>query len=347
MKYPSKWLYGLALVSLVSGTPGFAQDAPPPPPPPSSQSTPPQGGWRKFGENAPPPNPGYSSQANPDQNQAPPPPPQYPADRQTPPVSATPAPLPPARLMIPEGAWITVRVNQLLSSDHNQPGDAFTASLLQPVVVDGWVVAHRGQMVQGRVTEAQKAGRVSGVSRLGVELTVLGTVDGQQVPIKTTATERRGDTSIGRDTAGVAAPTALGAIVGGAAAGGYGAGLGAAAGAGAGLIGVFVTRGKPTVIYPEMAITFRLEHAVAVNTDRAPQAFEQVSGRDYERTTNLQQRPAPGPRPGYGYAPAPGPYAYPYPYPYYGGVYPSYYPWWGGVGVYVGPRYYYRGFRRW
>lgn len=345
---PSKWLLGLTLATVVGSVPVFAQDAPPPPPA-SGQPAPSSGGWRKFGDNAPAPNPGYSSQADASQNQAPPPPPQYQNqnDRQLqgqyPNQSNAPAAVAPPRLLVPAGTWLTVRVNQPLSSDHNQPGDAFTATLLQPVVADGWVVARRGQTVQGRVTEAQKAGRASGTSRLGVELTVLALVDGQQVPVKTQASERRGDTSVGRDVGAVGTTAGVGAAIGAAAAGGWGAGLGALAGAGAATIGVFTTRGKPTVIYPEMAITFRLEQPLTINTERSAQAFEPVSRQDYEHNMTLQQRPVqrPGYGPAYGpgYAPGYGPAYAPYPY-YYGGIYPYYYPWWGGI--YIGsPRFYY------
>ena len=35
------------------------------------------------------------------------------------------------------GTYVTVRINQPLSSDRNQPGDAFAASLARPLVVDG------------------------------------------------------------------------------------------------------------------------------------------------------------------------------------------------------------------
>jgi hypothetical protein len=55
-----------------------------------------------------------------------------------------------------------VRLNEEIPSDHNQEGDVFSASLSQPIVVDGVVVAQRGQSVMGRVAEAQKAGRVQG-----------------------------------------------------------------------------------------------------------------------------------------------------------------------------------------
>ena len=108
---------------------------------------------------------------------------------------AQPAPPPPAnippQLTIAPGTFVTVRINQLLSSDHNQAGDAVSASLVNPIVVNGIVVADRGQNIQGRVSEAQKAGRVTGTSRLGVELTDLSLIDGDQVPVHTSLVSRR------------------------------------------------------------------------------------------------------------------------------------------------------------
>src|SRR5690242_15704802 len=72
----------------------------------------------------------------------------------------------PPQLTIRQGTYVTVRINQPLSSDRNHPGDAFSATLAKPLVVDGVVVAERGQTIGGRVAEAQKAGRAQGVSRL-------------------------------------------------------------------------------------------------------------------------------------------------------------------------------------
>ena len=73
----------------------------------------------------------------------------------------------PTQLTIKAGTYVTVRLNEVLSSDRSMVGDAFTATLTKPIVVDGIVVAQRGQNVTGRVTDAKKAGRVSGTSRLG------------------------------------------------------------------------------------------------------------------------------------------------------------------------------------
>jgi hypothetical protein len=105
----------------------------------------------------------------------------------------------PFQLTVKAGTFVTVRVDQPLSSDHNQQGDAFWATLVQPLVVDGVVIAQRGQTIGGRVTEAQKAGRVEGVAKLGIQLTELTLVDGQQVPVQTELISRRGPTSTGQD----------------------------------------------------------------------------------------------------------------------------------------------------
>jgi hypothetical protein len=97
---------------------------------------------------------------------------------------ATTAPVP-ANLAIPAGTVIFARLADPLSSDHNQAGDTFSATLAKPIIVDGWVVARRGETIIGSVTTAQRAGRIKGVSQLGLELTDITIVDGQQLPLLT------------------------------------------------------------------------------------------------------------------------------------------------------------------
>ena len=72
----------------------------------------------------------------------------------------------PAPLTIKPGTFITVRLNETLSSDKSHVGDSFTASLARPIVVDGVVAAQPGETIGGRVTNAEKAGRVQGVIQL-------------------------------------------------------------------------------------------------------------------------------------------------------------------------------------
>jgi hypothetical protein len=54
------------------------------------------------------------------------------------------------------GNIVQVRTNEWISTSRNLPGDGFNATLAQPIVVNGWVVAQRGQSVLGRVTMVQK-----------------------------------------------------------------------------------------------------------------------------------------------------------------------------------------------
>ena len=315
-----------------------AQNAPPPPNYPASNYPPPQ-------QNGP----GQSQQ---DQSGQYPGQQQYPMQR--PPMQpANNGPVP-AQITVPAGTYLTVRVNQQLSSDHNQPGDAFSATLARPLVANGVVLAEPGQTIGGRVSQAQKAGRVEGLAKLGVELTDLSLVDGQNLPIKTTLVSRTGNSSVGRDAGAIAGTTALGAAVGAAADWGRGAAIGAGAGAAVGIIGVLVTRGQPSVIYPEQTLTFKLEQPLTVSTEKSPQAFRYVQPGEYDQPPAYAQGAGYGygaPGPVYGAAPVP----YAYPYYAYGYGYP-YYPYYGGFGLFVGRGYgwgrgyyggrYYGGFAR-
>jgi hypothetical protein len=304
--------FALVAASMVA----LAQDPavdPPQSPPPSAP------GWRRF-STTPQPTP----------------PPQAPAPH--------PAPVAvhvPERITIPAGTFVTVRVDQYLSSDKNQAGDNFSATLARPLVVGGLVIARRGQTVGGQVIEAKKAGRVKGVSHLQIGLNTLTLADGHQLAVQTGLASIAGTTSNGRDAGAVLTTTALGAVIGGAADWGQGAAIGAGAGLVAGTIGVLVTRGRPTVIYPESQLTFRLANPVTFSTELAPQAFVDARTLDVQRASS--QRAPQGPRPpGY----QGGPY---YPPPYYGpAYYEPYYPYfWGptfGFGFY-GRGFYGGGFR--
>src|SRR6202012_2142290 len=101
-----------------------------------------------------------------------------------------------------------------------------------------------------------------GTSRLGVQMTELTLADGQQIPIQTQMINRNGPTSVGRDAAAIGGTTALGAAIGAGADLGRGAAIGAGEGAADGILGVLLTRGRPTVVYPESVLTFRVDSPV-------------------------------------------------------------------------------------
>ena len=327
----------LLIFTLVGTLPGVAQDVNQPAPPPPATSggpTAPSGGWRRFQPQdqqagqpaAADPLPAPPAGDPQDQQQA------QQQPQQPPPQQASlPPRYVPTTVTLPPGTWVTVRVNEPLSSDHNQTGDAFSGTLIEPIIANGLLVARRGETVRGIVTEAQKAGRVSGVSHLKLELTEIQLADGRQVQVKTKLIDRRGNTSYGRDAAAIGATTAAGAAIGAGVNGGVGAGVGAAAGLVVSTIGVMLTRGRPTVVYPETPLTFSMETPLAL--DNSQQTFLYASQQDYNAGNTR-------PRPGYGSAYGPG---YPAPRPYYGGYYaapypyPYYpYPYFYGPSVYFG-----------
>ena len=237
----------------------------------------------------------------------------------------------PQALTIPAGTVIAVRNSGFLSSDQNRAGDSFGLTLDQPLIVNGWVVARRGQPAYGRVSQAEKSKAGGGNSRLGIEMSEITLVDGQQMPIQTQLSEATGEgVSSGQQLATVGITSGMGAAIGAAADGGMGAGIGAVAGAAAGMIGVMFQHGKPTVIPPETLLSFRLTAPVTISTVHSQVAFQPASQQDYNMNYDRYRGTAaaypPGPQrivtPAPFYEPYPyyGPYYYPAPY-YYGGFY--------------------------
>ena len=299
---PSSLLMALGLAAMLSaGSPGVSAQQNPPE---GTQATSP--GPDSQGQT--PSNPTAQQQDVPPQNQA---------DQQGQQGQAQPnQPVLPATLTVAAGTVIRVRVDEWLSSDRNVIGDNFSAVLEQPVVVQGWVVARRGQAQTGRVSQVKK-GKGGGSSELGLDLPELTLVDGQQLAMETQLFQASTGPDRGRQVATVGSTAAIGAVIGAIAGGGTGAAIGAGVGASAGVAGVMTTRGAPTEIRPETVLSFKLQSAVTISTANSQFAFQPVTQSDYDSRTGVRRprmRPTPPPPPAY----YPYPYAYyPYPYPWY------------------------------
>jgi hypothetical protein len=159
---------------------------------------------------------------------------------------------------------LPVRIGETLSSARNQPGDTFLATLTQPLVIDGWIIAERGARLEGRVVEASQAGRVKGASRLSISIVRLATADGQNIRIRTELFVKDAASSTGIDAAKIGGGAAIGAIIGAIAGGGKGAAIGAGAGGAVGAGDVLLTRGKPAEIPVETRVSFRVQDSVTI-----------------------------------------------------------------------------------
>jgi hypothetical protein len=153
---------------------------------------------------------------------------QRPAPRPNPPPAPAtrdpdPAPPPAPRpqtvtVSAPIGTNVTVALNETLSTRTNGPGDAFTATLQEPVLsADGQVVIPAGATVRGRVTQVQKSGRVgeTAIMNLAFESVAFG---GTSYPLHASVVqanpERSSRESTGEQVGKVAAGAAAGAILG-------------------------------------------------------------------------------------------------------------------------------------
>jgi hypothetical protein len=172
---------------------------------------------------------------------------------------------------LPAGTRLRVRSLSAVSTRGNRSGDPFTATLAEPLVVDGRTIAPKGAMARGVVAHADPGGRIKGVASLSVRITSVETASGP-LAVVTNAVTRRARTTRRQDAWKIGAGSGFGAAIGAIASGGAGAAIGALAGGGAGTGLVLATRGKPAALPAESLLTFRLtEPATVTIVDSNPE----------------------------------------------------------------------------
>jgi hypothetical protein len=160
-------------------------------------------------------------------------------------------------LTVPEGKTIIVRLNSSLGSKLSQPGDTFSATVAQPVTVDGKVAIPQGAAASGTVTDAKPLGRFKGGAVLSVRLNSV-TLGGKPYDLRTSSVTRVAKGKGKRSAVAIGGGAGLGALIGGLAGGGKGAAIGAGVGAGAGTAGAAYTGNNDIVLPAESTLSFRL-----------------------------------------------------------------------------------------
>lgn len=168
-----------------------------------------------------------------------------------------------AALVIPAGTAITVRTQTALSSGKSQSGDSFSATLADPISVEGREVVPAGAEARGTVAEATAKGKIKGAASLRLELTSI-TVKGNSYPIQTSMAGFASKGKGKRTAVATGGGAALGALIGGLAGGGKGAAIGVLAGGGAGFAGGTLTGNKQIELPAETALTFKLKESVTL-----------------------------------------------------------------------------------
>jgi hypothetical protein len=169
-----------------------------------------------------------------------------------------PAPAPaPSPIVVAEGTRIEVVLDQSLSSKTSSEGQGFSATVVDPIVVDGQEVISKGTHARGVVTSAKAAGRFKGASELGLALRSIE-VNGQRYEIRASTPELSKKGKGKRTGAMVGGGAGGGALIGGLAGGGKGALIGGLIGAGAGTGGAAFTGNRDVQLPAETGLTFRL-----------------------------------------------------------------------------------------
>ncbi|MCU1271627.1 MAG: hypothetical protein JWN74_2921 [Acidobacteriaceae bacterium] len=179
-------------------------------------------------------------------------------------VPSTPPPPPQvAKVTIPSGTSIVVRLIDTIDSATAQIGDVFHATLDAPIAVDGDVVVPAHYDVQGHIVNAQASGKFAGQSLLVLQLDSIKVGD-RTYNIQTDQFSQKTG-SRGKNTAEKVGGGAIaGAILGGIFGGGKGAAIGSVAGAGAGG-GVQAASKKPDIkLSSERVLTFTLQAPVTL-----------------------------------------------------------------------------------
>jgi hypothetical protein len=161
---------------------------------------------------------------------------------------------PTGSLAIPRNTILSLELLTPLSTDASQRGDRLQARVIEPSQYSGYIV-------DGRVAQVRRPGKVKGVAELQlafdqirstdnrtatlhaelIEISAIGSIDDPQIDSEGGV---KGRDSTKDDAAKVGAASGIGAIIGAIAGGGKGAAIGAVIGGGAGTAGVMTQRGK-------------------------------------------------------------------------------------------------------
>jgi hypothetical protein len=181
-------------------------------------------------------------------------------------VSAVPPPPPvePAKVTIPAGTALTIRIDQHIGVKTSHGGDTFTGEVVDPVLAsDSSALVPKGTLVDGVVDEAHRRGHFKGRSVLELRLTSM-TLNGTKYPLATRDLTSGKKGKGKRSAALIAGGSGLGMLVGGVATGGVGLVVGGLVGGGVGTAAAGMTGNRDIEIPAESIVHFKLAEDLEV-----------------------------------------------------------------------------------
>jgi hypothetical protein len=106
-----------------------------------------------------------------------------------------PALTPSHSVVMPSGTILKVVLTEALGTDKSSPGDHFSGSLAEAIVINGRVLFPRATKVRGRVYDVREPRRMNGGALLHLVLTEISE-DGRRIAITTNHLVTRGDEGV-------------------------------------------------------------------------------------------------------------------------------------------------------
>jgi len=190
---------------------------------------------------------------------------------------------PNAKISIPAGAQILVRLEHAITTKSAKVGDPVYAVTSFPYVQDDHVLVPAGTYVQGRISAIKRPGRVKGRAELlfhfstliypsGYTVMLPGAVD--NVPGMEHSTMKDGEGTIrqdgqkAHDVGTVAETAATGGLIGAVANGGKGAAIGGAGGAVVGTVVALLSRGNDLRLEQGTSIQMVIQRPIDLDANR-------------------------------------------------------------------------------
>ena len=171
-------------------------------------------------------------------------------------------------LVLPADSVIGLQVDTPVSSDDAEVEDDVEARVTRDVAVGDEIAVPAGTRVMGSVVIVETAGKIQGVSRLGVRFHTVVMDDGSEVPMVTETVYREGKAKGAESAAKIGGAAVGGAILGAIFGGRQGATIGGAAGAAGGTAMAVAGDAQPATLPAGATVTVRLSRPATVTVER-------------------------------------------------------------------------------
>jgi hypothetical protein len=195
------------------------------------------------------------------------------------------------KISIPAGTLLHCRVTQTLTTKLNFQGDLFTATVSEPVMIDGHEAIPYGATLEGRIARMERPGRIKGVGQMRLALERITFPDGRSFPlsailmtaygaenVKVVGSEGtvKGSSSRVADLQEVAGGTVAGGLIGWIF---HEPWIGASVGGTVGLVDRLRRRGKDLTIPSGTQLNYQLTRALEIyREDSAAASSHQTTG---------------------------------------------------------------------